>query len=149
MTTICAAWQLSINGRSQDQRARRCDCFKQAIELDPQFASAYGMAAWCYVVRASRNGWVTDRGQDVAEAARLAQKAVELGKDDAVALAAGAHALAWVVQTLMPARCTTIARVSSTQTWRPRGFSAGWLRVCAASRPCDQALCAIQAHEPA
>ena len=73
--------------------------FYRAIELDPDFASAYGMAAWCYVWRKS-NGWMTDRAQEIAEAARLARRAVELGKDDAVALAQGGHALAFVVGDL-------------------------------------------------
>jgi len=66
--------------------------FYKAIELDPDFASAYGMAAWCHFWR-KINGWMTDRAQEVAEGARLARRAVELGKDDAVALARGGHAL--------------------------------------------------------
>lgn len=66
--------------------------FYKAIELDPDYASAYGMAAWCIFWR-KINGWMTDRAQEIAEGARLARRAVELGKDDAVALARGGHAL--------------------------------------------------------
>jgi TolB-like protein len=66
--------------------------FYKAIQLDPDFASAYGMAAWCYFWR-KVNGWMTDRSQETAEGARLAQRAVELGKNDAVALTRGGHAL--------------------------------------------------------
>ena len=33
--------------------------FHKAIELDPDFASAYGMAAWCHFWR-KVNGWMTD-----------------------------------------------------------------------------------------
>jgi TolB-like protein len=73
--------------------------FLKAIELDPDFAAAYGMAAWCYVWRKA-NGWVTDRANEVAEAERLARRAVALGKDDAVALARGGHALAYVAGEL-------------------------------------------------
>ena len=51
------------------------------------------MAAWCYFWR-KVNGWMTDRAREIAEGARLARRAVELGKDDAVALARGGHALA-------------------------------------------------------
>src|SRR5262245_21330571 len=71
--------------------------FGKAIELDPDFAAAYGMAAWCYV-RRKGSRWVTDRAQETAETARLARRAVELGWDDAVALAWGGFALAYVVQ---------------------------------------------------
>ncbi|NQD91461.1 CadC-family transcriptional regulator [Pseudomonas sp. CrR25] len=67
--------------------------FYKAIELDPEFASAYGMAAWCHFWR-KLNGWMNDRTREIAEGARLARLAVELGRDDAVALTRGGHALA-------------------------------------------------------
>ena len=53
--------------------------FYRAIELDPDFASAYGMAARCYSQRKTA-GWMTDRAKEVAEAARLARRAAELGQ---------------------------------------------------------------------
>jgi TolB-like protein len=67
--------------------------FYKAIQIDPEFASAHAMAAWCHFWR-KINGWMTDRERDIAEGARLARLAVELGKDDAVALTRGGHALA-------------------------------------------------------
>jgi TolB-like protein len=67
--------------------------FYKAIELDPEFASAYGMAAWCHFWR-KLNGWMTDRPREIAEGARLARLAMTLGRDDAVALTRSGHALA-------------------------------------------------------
>ena len=67
--------------------------FTKAFELDPDYASAYAMAAWCHVWR-KINGWMTDRTREFAEGTRLARRAAELGKDDAVALARGGVALA-------------------------------------------------------
>lgn len=67
--------------------------FYKAIELDPDFASAYGMSAWCYFWR-KVNGWMTDRPREIAEGIRLARLAVDLGRDDAVALTRAGHALA-------------------------------------------------------
>lgn len=64
----------------------------RCIELDPEFAAAHAIAAWCYFWR-KVNGWMTDRAQETAEGARLARRAVELGRDDAVALTRGGHAL--------------------------------------------------------
>jgi TolB-like protein/class 3 adenylate cyclase len=64
----------------------------RAIELDPNFASACGMAARCYAQRKG-SGWITDSAHDVAEAAKLARRAVALGKDDAVALCTAGFAL--------------------------------------------------------
>nr|WP_298683213.1 winged helix-turn-helix domain-containing tetratricopeptide repeat protein [uncultured Dongia sp.] len=66
--------------------------FYEAIRHDPDYASAYGMAAWCHFWR-KINGWMTDRTAEMTEGARLARRAVELGQDDAVALTRGGHAL--------------------------------------------------------
>jgi TolB-like protein/class 3 adenylate cyclase len=73
--------------------------FNTAIELDPDFASAYGRAATCHVA-AKTNGWFLSSANDVAEVARLVQRAIDLGKDDAFAFAAGGFALAFVVRDL-------------------------------------------------
>jgi TolB-like protein len=70
--------------------------FYRAIELDPEFAAAHGMATRCYLQRKA-SGWVVDRAREIAETERLARRAVELGKDDAVALAAAGMALSYVV----------------------------------------------------
>ncbi len=73
--------------------------FYKAIELDPEFASAHAMAAWCHFWR-KVNGWMTNRPREIAEGTRLARRAIELGKDDAVALTRGGHALAHFVGDL-------------------------------------------------
>ncbi|WP_247833510.1 adenylate/guanylate cyclase domain-containing protein [Bradyrhizobium sp. 200] len=73
--------------------------FNSAIELDPDFAAAYGRAALCYVI-AKNSGWFSDTANEIAEVKRLAQRAVELGKDDPIALAAGGYALVYVVRDL-------------------------------------------------
>jgi TolB-like protein/class 3 adenylate cyclase len=83
--------------REGDNEALRL--FYRAIELDPDFAVAYGWAAWIFVNRKS-NGWMTDRALEIAEAARLGQRAVELGDDDAAALCWGGFALAYVAYEL-------------------------------------------------
>jgi TolB-like protein/Flp pilus assembly protein TadD len=67
--------------------------FYQAMQLDPEFASAHAMAAWCHFWR-KVNGWMSDQAQETATGVRLARLALELGKDDAVALTRGGHALA-------------------------------------------------------
>ena len=66
--------------------------FYEAIRRDPEFASAYAMAAWCHSWR-KLSRWVTDLERETAEGTRLARRAVELGQHDAVALAASAHVL--------------------------------------------------------
>src|SRR5258708_6897580 len=44
--------------------------FYRAIELDSGFASAYGLAAWCYV-RRKLSGWMEDPARGMAELKRL------------------------------------------------------------------------------
>ena len=89
----------SFYQRTTDANSEALRLFYKAIELDPDFASAHAMAAWCYTWR-KINGWMTDRVKEVAEGARLARRAVELGKDDAVALSRGGHALGFLVGDL-------------------------------------------------
>jgi TolB-like protein/Tfp pilus assembly protein PilF len=73
--------------------------FRQAIELDPEFAPAYGLAARCYSQRKAC-GWVTVRRQETVEAERLARLAAEFGKDDAVALCTAGIVIAYVAGNL-------------------------------------------------
>jgi hypothetical protein len=73
--------------------------FQKAIELDPDYASAYGMAAWSMFWQ-RLNGWSKNLEADSAEGARLARAAVDLGKSDAVALTRGGHALAHFTRDL-------------------------------------------------
>jgi TolB-like protein len=104
--------------------------YYKAIELDPDFASAYGAAARCYVERKS-NGWMTDRVQEMAETARLARRAVELGRDDALALSGGGFAMAYVIGDL-DAGATFIDRAlvlnpNLGAAWYYSGFVRVWL----------------------
>nr|WP_218583988.1 winged helix-turn-helix domain-containing tetratricopeptide repeat protein [Pseudomonas akapageensis] len=81
-----------LHSGSREAIEQALPMFYTAIELDPEFASAYGMAAWCHFWR-KLNGWMTDRTAEIAEGIRLARLAVTLGRDDAVALTRGGHAL--------------------------------------------------------
>jgi tetratricopeptide (TPR) repeat protein len=66
--------------------------FYRAIELDPGFAAAHGLAAWCYV-RRRLSGWMKDSIQEISELERLARRAGELADDDPVPLYSGGWAL--------------------------------------------------------
>jgi len=84
---------------TRDSLTEALALFYRAIELDPEFATAYGMAARCYSARKS-SGWVEDRVHEIAEARRLGNKVIELGQDDPVALCTGGIALGWVADEL-------------------------------------------------
>lgn len=68
----------------------------RAIELDPEFAPAYGVGAWCYYWRRV-NGWTVDHGQETAEVQRFSDAIADRGREDAVALAYGGLSLGHVV----------------------------------------------------
>jgi len=92
------AYDYYLRGREKLNRGTReatdeaLSQFYEALQIDPDFASAHAMAAWCHFWR-KVNGWMGDRVQEIAEGARLARRAVELGQDDAVALTRSGHAL--------------------------------------------------------
>ncbi|PZM12828.1 winged helix-turn-helix domain-containing tetratricopeptide repeat protein [Rhizobium tubonense] len=101
--------------------------FYKAVELDPEFASAYGMAAWCYFWRKA-NGWMTDRPGEITEGIRLARLAVELGRDDAVALTRGGHALAHLACELDGGIALLDRAVLLNPNLAPAWFLGGFLR---------------------
>jgi TolB-like protein len=102
--------------------------FQKAIAVDPGFASAYGMAAWCYAWR-KINGWMTDRVRDIAETERLVQRAAELGLDDAVALSRGAHALTFVVGDHDAAATLVDRALALNPNLAGAWYASGWVRV--------------------
>jgi tetratricopeptide (TPR) repeat protein len=93
----------------------------KAIELDPGFASAYGLAAWCYV-RRRLSGWMKEPIHEMAELERLARKASELANDDAVPLYSAGWAL---VQTNSDAEAGA-AMIDRALTLNPN-ITAAWL----------------------
>jgi TolB-like protein len=114
--------------RTRESNSEALRMFYRAIEFDADFAPAYAMAAWCYSVRQA-NRWMEDRDWEVAETARLARIAVELGRDDAVALSRAGHALVDVVRDFD----TGAHFIERALVLNPNLFSAwyasGWLRV--------------------
>lgn len=82
-----------VHRGTQEAIEEALSLFRRSIELDPEFAAAHAMAAWSYFWR-KVNGWSKDCTLEVAEGERLARRAIELGRDDAVALTRAGHALA-------------------------------------------------------
>ena len=104
--------------------------FSQAIALDPDYASAYGMAARCYSAR-KVSGWADDIARETAEAARLAKKVAQIGRDDAVALYTAGMALAYCVGELddgaaMIERALTL-NPNAAWAWLFSGWARIWL----------------------
>jgi tetratricopeptide (TPR) repeat protein len=101
--------------------------FYRAIELDPNFATAYGMAAWCYLWRGA-HGWTTDRAEAIAETERLARRVAELGKDDAIALSTGGLALAYVTGDLEGGVALIDRALGLNSNLTTAWYASGWVR---------------------
>jgi TolB-like protein len=102
--------------------------FYKAIELDPNFAAAYGLAARCYGRRKSA-GWIVDRASEIRETARLARRAAELGKEDAVALSGAGLALAFVVGELDHANALLERALVVNPNLAAAWIFSGWVKV--------------------
>jgi tetratricopeptide (TPR) repeat protein len=104
--------------------------FNSAIELDPDFAAAYGRATSCYVY-AKANSWISITPSEMAEVTRLAQRAIELGNDDASALATGGYALVYVVRDLRVGAAlidrALVLNSNLAEAWYCGGWAKSWL----------------------
>jgi TolB-like protein len=102
--------------------------FYRAIELDPAFASAHGMAAWCHVMR-KNYGWMSNRDEEIAELERLAKKVAVLGKDDSVALYTGGFALAQVAGHLEAGAALINRSLVLDPNLAAAWHLSGWVRI--------------------
>jgi TolB-like protein len=66
---------------TKDSFSAALDCLDRALAIDPSYAPAMAMTAYCYAHR-RQQGWAQDIEAEAAKGLRLASKAVELAKDD-------------------------------------------------------------------
>jgi TolB-like protein len=118
----------SVHQGTRDANYEALRLFYEAINLDPDFAAAHGIAAWCYAWR-KWDGFVGDRIKETAEAARLARRAADLDSDDAVALCAGGYALAFVVHDLDDGAAFIERALTLNPNLAMAWHSSGWVKV--------------------
>jgi TolB-like protein/class 3 adenylate cyclase len=99
----------------------------RAMELDPEYSSAYGIAAFCYYTR-FHHRWMEDRVQEIAEAQRLARRVVDLGHDDALALCRSGFALAWLADDLDAGRALIDRALALNPNLAVAWAFGGWVR---------------------
>jgi TolB-like protein/tetratricopeptide (TPR) repeat protein len=102
--------------------------FYKAIELDPDFALPHGLGGICYSRRKTR-GWATNHAQELAEAERLARRAVELDRNDAVALYTAGFTLAHVVGDLEAGANLIDAAVAIDPNSAGGWYYGGWVKI--------------------
>src|SRR5262249_21829232 len=101
--------------------------FSKATELDPGFASAYSMAAWCYMWRKTY-GWSANREGETAAAERLARLGSSLGHGDAIALSRSGVTLAFVFGALDAAAAMTARALMLNPNLAIAGGCSGFVK---------------------
>jgi TolB-like protein/Flp pilus assembly protein TadD len=102
--------------------------FVRATELDPNYASPYGMASWSGALRNS-HGWMVDRESEIADAVRLARRAVALGKDDPTALWSGGLSLAYLAKEVEAGAAYIDRALVLTPNLAASWNASGWVRM--------------------
>jgi TolB-like protein/class 3 adenylate cyclase/Tfp pilus assembly protein PilF len=120
---MASSYQLTADGVSE-----ALQFFYRAIELDPGFALAHGMAAMCYQQRRAR-AWSSDPAREALEAARLARRALQLDADDAKMLSVAGYTLAFVVHDLEIASKVVARALTLNQNLALAWMASGWVNV--------------------
>ena len=115
---------------TRDAIAEALQLANKAMELDPNFVSAYGLATLCYTWR-KPNGWMDDPAHELREAVRLARRAIELGPGDADILAFAGFTLAYLNEEVEDGAALIDRALklnpNSAEAWRYSGWVRGWL----------------------
>ena len=102
--------------------------FTKASTLDPDYASAYGMAMFCHANRVGF-GQKVDNAHRRAEVARLWQIVTRTGQDDGVALGQAAWAVAYVLRDIASARQLIDRALELNPNLASAWTSSGWIHV--------------------
>ena len=120
--------RIEENTRQSWEEARQLFC--RSIELDPNFATPYGLATRCYQVRLN-SGWSDDRARDIAETRRLATHASAVGQDDALALTWSGQSLVWVCREYEIGSALVdqalLINPNLAIAWQNRGLVSMWI----------------------
>jgi adenylate cyclase len=123
-----ASYHLGARENTQDALRH----FLKANSLDPQFAPAFGWAAWCYG-RFKAYGWmpITPDPAEQQEIRRLCDRAVEIGYDDPIALCLAGFVVAYVLGDpeggdFYIERSLALNENFGT-AWQASGFNKVWL----------------------
>ena len=102
--------------------------FYKSIELDADFAAAYGFAARTYVQRTTVNLTAKSRSAG-AEMERLARRAAALGRDDALALSTAAFGLLCCARELDEADALLERAIQLNPNLAMAWYFSGWSKV--------------------
>jgi tetratricopeptide (TPR) repeat protein len=113
---------------SREAMDEALSCLKQALSLDPDYAQAMALAAYCYAWRRPQ-GWFVDTLSEASEGARLACRAVELAKDDANVLWMAGYAIWQLAMDARQAKDLTLRSLAINPNSAIALTTAGYIEV--------------------
>ena len=112
-----------------DGMERALGFFTEASALDPDYASAYGMAMFCHANRLGFGLTEEDIEYRRGQVARLWQLVARVGNDDGVALGQAAWAVAFALRDLVSARGLIDRALELNPNLATAWTSSGWICV--------------------
>jgi TolB-like protein/class 3 adenylate cyclase len=97
------------------------DLLRRALIIDPSYAPAAGLFAWCRVLQLTNRAVPSNSEEDLAEGVRFARRAIEAGKEDPDALWMGG----WTILTLGGDRATGLSAIEHALRLNPNS-ALGW-----------------------
>jgi adenylate cyclase len=119
------AYVFPVSVKSLDQALVQ---FNKATALDPEFASAYGMAMFCHAQRVGQ-GLVEDLARERIEIGRLSQIVARVGGDDGVALTQAGWAVAYVLRDLASAKQLVDRAIELNPNLATAWITSGWVNL--------------------
>jgi TolB-like protein/class 3 adenylate cyclase len=120
-----------LSPMTADGLEQALDLFTKASALDPDFASAYGMAMHCHAHRFDL--LLAEAGDDIAhrrgEILRLWQIVARVGRDDGVALGEAAWAVAFLLRDLSSARQLIDQALELNPNLASAWSNSGWINI--------------------
>ena len=102
------------------------DLLRRALAIDPRYAPAAGLFAWCRVLQLTNRATASQSEEDLAEGVRFARRAIEAGKEDPDALWMGG----WTILTIGGDRATGLSAIEDALSLNPNSALAwclfGW-----------------------
>jgi TolB-like protein/tetratricopeptide (TPR) repeat protein len=119
-----------VHKLTPDANQHAIELSRSALEIDPTYAPAAGLSAWCRTVQ-KWQGWIAPGGSEYTEGVRLARQAIESGVQDPDMLWMAGFTLAYLAADYTAA-VTAIDRalalnVNSANAWRSKGMVASFL----------------------
>ena len=92
----------------------------RALAIDPSYAPATGLSAWCRVLQLTNRAMLSDPEESLAEGVRIARRAIESGNEDPDALWMGG----WTILTLGDDRAAGLSAIDHALRLNPNSALA-------------------------